>query len=431
MVVKDIRQAQSKEKTKVQVYLPTPTEKQVMFVDSDKKRIIVRAGRRGGKTVGAAIKAVKAFLAGKRVLYAAPTSEQVGAFWFEVKNALDPLIRLGVYKKNESENFIERPGTEQRIKGKTAWNPDMMRGDYCDLLILDEWQLMHEDTWGVVAAPMLADHDGDAIFIYTPPSLSSRLKGSESHAMDKRHAAKMFKEFEEDPTCLAIHFTSQDNPHVSSVALDRLRKDMTSLAYQQEILAMDIDIVPGALWTLEILNRYRVSQYPPLIRVIVGVDPPGGATECGIIACGRGRDGHYYVINDGSLRSSPDVWADTAINVYDKEKADKMVAEVNFGGDMVESIIKKTAKTLNKTVNYQSVRASRGKAVRAEPIAAAYEQGRVHHVGDFPFLEEELTSWVPGDKESPNRLDACVWSLSELMDGVGGGKPRSKRSGRF
>ncbi|KKL82723.1 hypothetical protein LCGC14_1981960, partial [marine sediment metagenome] len=234
-----------------------------------------------------------------------------------------------------------------------------------------------------------------------------------------------------DPRWLAIHFTSRDNPHISKEALDEIAKDMTTLAYQQEILAIDVDVVVGALWTMETLNRYRVNEYPTLIRVVVGVDPPGGATECGIVACGRGRDGHYYVINDGSLRASPDVWADTALNVYEKEQADKMVAEINFGGDMVESTIKKTAETLNKTVNYKSVRASRGKAVRAEPIAAAYEQGRVHHVGQFPFLEEELTSWVPGDKDSPNRLDACVWSLTELMDGVGGGKPRSKRTNRF
>ncbi len=414
--------------TKVQVILPQPHEKQVEFIDSDKKRIIVRAGRRGGKTVGVSIRNVKRFLNGRRQLYLTPTSEQLGKWWFEVTKALDPLIRLGVFKKNETEHFIERPGTEQRIKGKTAWNADTARGDYADDLTFDEWQLMDEDAWDLVGAPMLLDHDGDAVFIYTPPSLKS---SGVSKAKDPRHAAKMFKMASEDPRWLAIHFTSRDNPHISKEALDEIAKDMTVLAYQQEILAIDVDVVVGALWTMETLNRYRVNEYPTLIRVVVGVDPPGGATECGIVACGRGRDGHYYVINDSSLRASPDVWADTALNVYDKEQADKMVAEVNFGGDMVESTIKKTAETLNKTVNYKSVRASRGKAVRAEPIAAAYEQGRVHHVGDFPFLEEELTSWVPGDKDSPNRLDACVWSLTELMDNVSTGKPRSKRSNRF
>ena len=412
-----------KEKTKVQVVLPQPHEKQVEFIDSPKKRIIVRAGRRGGKTVGAAIKAVKAFLAGKRVLYAAPTSEQVTKFWYEVTLALEELVRLGVFKLNQSENFIEKLGTEQRIKAKTAWNANTLRGDYADLLILDEWQLMNEDTWGVVGAPMLLDNNGDAVFIYTPPSLMSI---GVSRAKDPRHAAKLFKKAQGDPRWLAIHFPSTDNPHISEEALDEIAQDMTQLAYQQEIEALDIEIVIGALWTLEIINRYRVKEAPPLIRVVVGVDPPGGATECGIVACGRGRDGHYYVINDSSLRASPDVWADKALSVYDSEQADKMVAEVNFGGDMVESTIKKTAETLNRNVNYASVRASRGKAVRAEPIAAAYEQGRVHHVGSLPFLEEELTSWVPGDRKSPNRLDACVWSLTELMDRGSGSKPKVK-----
>ncbi|KKM94096.1 hypothetical protein LCGC14_1201720 [marine sediment metagenome] len=414
--------------TEVEVRLPAPHKKQLEFIESEVKRIIVRAGRRGGKTVGVSIRNVKRFLSGRRQLYLTPTSEQLTKWWFEVTMALDPLIRLGVFKKNEAEHFIERVGTEQRIKGKTAWNADTARGDYADDITFDEWQLMDEDAWGLVGAPMLLDNNGDAVFIYTPPSLKS---SGGSKAKDPRHAAKMFKKAQEDPRWLAIHFTSKDNPHISKDALEEIVHDMTQLAYQQEILALDIDIVIGALWTLETLNRYRVAEHPPLVRVVVGVDPPGGATECGIVVSGRGRDGHYYVINDGSLRASPDVWAATALGVYDKEEADKMIGEINFGGDMVESTIKKTAEALNKSVNYQSVRASRGKAVRAEPIAAAYEQGRVHHVGEFPFLEEELTSWVPGDRDSPNRLDACVWSLTELMDGVDGGTMKSKRSIHF
>ncbi len=412
----------TKPQTHIEIILPVPHEHQGVFVYSGKKRIIVRAGRRGGKTVGVAMRNVVRFLNGRRQLYATPTTEQLGKWWFEVKKALRPLTDMGVYKINETEHFIEKPGTEQRIKGKTAWNSDTMRGDYADDLTFDEWQLMDEKAWEEVGAPMLLDNNGDAVFIYTPPSLHS---SGVSKAKDPRHAAKMFKAAKEDTTgrWLAVHFTSQDNPHISKEALSEIAKDMTKLAYQQEILAMDMEVVIGALWTRELIERYRVAQVPPLVRVVVGVDPPGGVTECGIVASGRGRDGHYYVINDGSLRGSPDIWADTALKVYEKEQADKLIGEVNFGGDMVESTLKKTAEALSKSVNYASVRASRGKAVRAEPIAAAYEQGRVHHVGEFPFLEEELTSWVPGDRLSPNRLDACVWSLTELMDGVSSDEP--------
>ena len=231
----------TKERTKVQVTLPRPHLRQEEFVHSDKKRIVIRAGRRGGKTVGIAIRATERFLQGRRQLYAAPTSEQVGKFWYEVTGALAPLIRLGVLKKNESEQYIEKPGTEQRIKAKTAWNADTLRGDYADDLYLDEWQLMNEDTWGVVGAPMLLDNNGDAVFIYTPPSLRS---SGVSKAHDPRHAAKMFKAAQEDTTgrWLAVHFTSHDNPHISKDALQELIQDMSKQSYRQEILAEDDEI---------------------------------------------------------------------------------------------------------------------------------------------------------------------------------------------
>lgn len=414
-------------KAKYEVILPQPHSHQLNFIRSDAKRKIIRAGRRSGKTVGAAILAIEEFTKDKRVLYAAPTSDQLERFWVEVTRALSQLVSASLLYKNETLHIIERAGTENRIRAKTAWNADTLRGDYADVLILDEYQLMDEDTWEVVGAPMLLDNNGDAVFIYTPPSLHSV---GVSKAKDPRHAAKMFKKAQEDITgrWQSFHFTSQDNPHISEEALDEITQDMTRLAYQQEILAEDTEEVPGALWTADIINCYRVTQYPTLVRVIVGVDPPGGVTECGIIAAGRGRDGHYYVIEDQSLRASPDIWSDTAIGIYDKTKADKLVGEVNFGGDMVENTIKQTAEAIGKVVNYQSVRASRGKAIRAEPIAAAYEQGRVHHVGEFPLLEEELCSWVPGDRLSPNRLDACVIALTELMEAMSGDKPISKHS---
>ena len=214
---------------------------QAAFINSKVKRIVVRAGRRGGKTVGAASRAVQRFLLGRRQLYAAPVIEQTDAFWFEVKRALIEPIQAGVFKCNESERFIEKPNTKQRIKAKTAWNADTLRGDYADDLTLDEWQLMDEDTWEVVGAPMLVDHDGDAVFIYTPPSLRS---AGVSKARDPRHAAKMFKMAQADTSgrWQAIHFTSHDNPFISQVALGELIKDMSRKSYRQEILAEDDEL---------------------------------------------------------------------------------------------------------------------------------------------------------------------------------------------
>lgn len=228
------------------VTLRTPHEHQSAFIDSPAKRKIIKAGRRGGKTVGEALAAVKAFLAEKRVLYAAPTSEQTDAFWFEVTRALQGPIDAGYYKLDKSERTIELPGTKQRIRAKTAWNADTLRGDYADLLILDEYQLMNEDAWEVVGQPMLADHNGDAVFIYTPPSLVS---AGVSKARDPLHASKLFKKAAADTTGLwaTWHFTSWDNPYVSRAGLTNIARDMSQTAYRQEIMAEDDEISPRQL----------------------------------------------------------------------------------------------------------------------------------------------------------------------------------------
>lgn len=398
--------------------LREPTEKQELYVDSPVKRIIVRAGRRGGKTVGAAIRAVRRFLKGRRVLYAAPTTEQINTFWGEVTKALAEPIAAERYYKNETEHVIEMPGTPQRIKAKTAWNADTLRGDYCDELILDEWQLMNEDAWGNVGAPMLLDNDGNALFIYTPPSLHSR---SVTKASDPMHAAKMFAKAEQEKSgrWLALHFTSHDNPHISKRALSEITQDMTQVAYRQEILAEDLQETPGAFWTRAILEQCRVVRHPDLLRIGVGVDPPGGATECGIVAAGIGQcsckgkaEIHGFVIEDRSLKGSPEKWGREAVTCYYETRADRIFAEKNYGGDMVLS----TIQTVDPKVACMLVQATRGKAIRAEPIAALYEQGRIHHVGLLASLEEEMVTWTPGlTGWSPNHVDALVWVLSELM----------------
>ena len=408
---------------KYKAYLHQPHGSQSLIIASPAKRKVVRAGRRGGKTCLAAQVSVEALLKGLRPLYAAPTSDQLDSFWFEVCRSLSAPIRGGVYRKNEVDHVIAQVGTKTRLRGKTAWNADMLRGDYADLLILDEWQLMNESTWELVGAPMMLDTDGDALFLYTPPSLHSR---SVSKARDPRHAANMFKMALADTTgkWAAFHFTSLDNPHLSKDALAGIADDMTNLAYRLEILAEDVEEVAGALWTRALLSKTRTVKAPTLSRVVIGVDPPGGATECGIIAAGLGEDGHAYIVDDKSLKASPDSWAEAVLTAYNRNVADRVVGEANFGGDMVENTILQAAKARNQTVAYKPVHASRGKAVRAEPVAAMYEQGRIHHVGEFPYLEEEMCTWVPGvSRESPNRLDALVWAITELMLVPGTQKP--------
>ena len=369
-----------------------------------------------------AILAVESFLNNRRVLYAVPTQDQIDRFWTEITKALAEPIAAGAYYKNETRHIIEVKGTEQRIRAKTAWDADSLRGDYADVLILDEFQLMDETAWSEVGAPMLLDNNGDAIFIYTPPSLHSR---SRSKARDPRHAAKLWEKADKDDTgrWAAFHFTSHDNPHISAEALSEISQDMTALAIRQEIEAEDVDEAPGALWhrrnvivdgkTLYGIEDSRVIKAPEdMPRIVVGVDPSAtsGGDEAGIITAGR-AGGDYYTLADDSVQGSPQVWATAAVMAYHRHKADCIVAEKNNGGEMVELVIKQ----VDPSVNVRLVWASRGKATRAEPIAAIAEQGRDHHVGTFPELEDELCLWVPGDA-SPNRLDAKVWALTDLSN---------------
>lgn len=410
----------------LEIHLPRPHDKQRAFISSPAKRKVIRAGRRGGKTVGVGVYGVERFLQEKRVLYAAPTSEQIQRFWVTVTRALAEPIDKGILYKNESEHIIELKGTEQRIRAKTAWNADSLRGDYADELILDEWQLMNEDAWGVVGAPMLLDNNGNATFIYTPPSLHSR---SASKADDPQHAAKLFRKAQElakkNPLRWAtFHFSSMDNPYISSEALDEITSDMTDLAYRMEILAEDIDQAPGALWTRLNIEANRVISSPELSKIVVAVDPTtsadGGGDAAGII-CAGSLNNQVYVLQDRTLNGSPLQWAQEALRAYYLNKANLIVAEQNQGGEMVAMTIKQAEITLpdgrtvtGKNVPVKLVHAARGKYVRAEPVSAKYEQNKVHHVGPFPQLEDELCLWLPGDK-SPNRLDALVWAVTDLI----------------
>lgn len=390
--------------------MPDPHAQQRAFVRSAAKRVMVRAGRRGGKTVGVSIRAAERFLAGRRVLYAAPTIDQVERFWTTVTRIFAPAVDAGALRKNQTKHLIELPGTERRIRAKTAWNADTLRGDYADELILDEFQLMDEDAWGVVGAPMLADNDGDAVFVYTPPSLRSR---SASKAHDPRHAAKLYKSVlaANDPRWALFHFSSYDNPYISRAALDALAHDMTALAYRMEIMAEDVDEAPGALWTRAVLDAYRAAARPPQIyRIVVGVDPSttSDGDEDGIVTAGIAGT-HAYVLADDSLQGSPLVWARAAVAAYHRWRADEIVAESNQGGEMVAA----TLAAVDPDVPVRLVHASRGKQARADPVAALYEHGRVHHVGPFPKLEDELCLWLPGGP-SPNRLDALVYAVTAL-----------------
>jgi len=404
----------------IKVTIPQPHPKQAQFVNCTAKRIVVKAGRRGGKTKGFAIRACKRFLKGRRQIYAAPTAKQLRRFWTVVCRALAPLIEQGVLHKNETEHIIEFPGTDVSIQAMTAWNPSQLRGDWCDDLYLDEFQLMAEATWDSAGAPLLADRDGDACFGFTPPSLHSE---GTSKADDPQHAAKFYNKAKADKTgrYVTFKFSSFDNPHISAAAIRDLAQDMTALSYRIEILVEDVDQAPGALWTRDLCEASRVlaTAEREFDRIVVAVDPSttSAGDEAGIIGVGRHNWGGY-VLEDASVQGSPTTWATAAVNLYYRLNADAIVAEGNQGGEMITTIIN----GIDPDIKVKIVYASHGKAARAEPVAAFFEVDEIKPtrrgflVGDFPDLEDELCTWEPiKGKESPNRLDAMVWGFTELL----------------
>jgi phage terminase large subunit-like protein len=182
---------------------------------------------------------------------------------------------------------------------------------------------------------------------------------------------------------------------------------------RQELLAELLEDVPGALWTRDLIEKSR-GVAPDLSRIVVAIDPAVTSGEqsdaTGIIVVGSIQN-VGYVLEDLSGRYPPEQWANIAVDAYRRWEADRIVAEANNGGDLVASVLR----AVNPNVPVRLVRASRGKRARAEPVSALYEQGRIIHAGTFPELEDELCVWTPDTVESPDRMDAMVWGLTDLM----------------
>ena len=229
---------------------------------------------------------------------------------------------------------------------------------------------------------------------------------------------KLIRELIADKATAVTRATTDDNPRLPETYRRRLERYRGTRLGRQEIGGELLTDTPGALWTWAMLDDRR--EAPDLARVVVAVDPSGGADpendEQGIVCAGLGVDGRGYVLADRTCKLSPDGWGRRAVQALVDLKGDLIVGESNFGGDMVEAVVKNAARSLGVSpLVYTPVRASRGKLVRAQPVAQLYEQGDVSHCEVFADLEEELTSWTPESGTSPNRLDALVWALTELM----------------
>jgi phage terminase large subunit-like protein len=205
---------------------------------------------------------------------------------------------------------------------------------------------------------------------------------------------------------------NKDNLAPAALAELLARYDGTRIG-RAELEGELLEDVEGALWTQALIDLHRLNEAPPTVRTVVAVDPAATDTgdETGIVVCSRDNRQHGYVLADYSLRGTPDAWARRVVEAYDEHEADTVVVEVNQGGQMIASVLR----TVRPNLPIREVRASKGKQTRAEPVSALYEQGRVHHVGTFAALEDQLTTWTADDNKSPDRLDALVWGMTELI----------------
>jgi len=260
----------------VTITLPEPPPAQASILKSPAKRKMVKAGRKFMKTSCIAVSEsiIGAFQLGIPVLYAVPTSEQLDVWGYYCKLYLQPLIDRKILKANETDHTIEIKGTQQIMKGKTAWNADSLRGGNWGRVVFDEFQMMNEDAWESVGQPMLLPFNGDATFLFTPPS--ARTAGV-SKAMDPLHASKMFRKMQQDLTGIwqCFHFTSLDNPFLPKEALDLMAKDMSADTYRKEILAEDEDFETSLLvWGAFKEERQLIDPFaiPHDWPVLVGHD---------------------------------------------------------------------------------------------------------------------------------------------------------------
>ena len=189
---------------------------------------------------------------------------------------------------------------------------------------------------------------------------------------------------------------------------------------RQELYGELLTESDSALWTRALIEQARIKpeDAPPYFRVVVAIDPAvtsgESSDETGIVVAGATPDGHYYILEDASMRGTPEKWAQRAVEMYRKWKCDRVIGEANNGGDMIEALLRQ----VDSSIPYRKVIATRGKRVRAEPVSALSEQIRLHMVGNnFAQLEDQLVTWEPDSDKSPDRMDAMVWAVSDLMNG--------------
>lgn len=364
------------------------------------------AGRGWGKTRTGA----------ETVRHWAKTNERVNIMGATADDARDIMIEgesgiLAVCPKHERPNYVKFARKLVWPSGCislifTADEPDRLRGKQHAKFWADEvaaWRYI--DAWDQAIFGLRLGHNPQAIVTTTP------------------RPTKLIRDIMASPKTIVTRGSTRDNQANLATGFihDLIKKYEGTRLGRQELEAEILDDVPGALWNRSILDKHRVDVCPPLKRIVISIDPavsndPETSAETGIIVAGVDELGIGYVVDDATLRSSPHDWATEAVAQYKARRADCIVAEVNNGGDLVEA----TIRTVDASVKFKKVHATRGKFKRAEPIAALYEQGRVRHVGHLGKLEDQLCAYDPATQGKSgttllDRMDAAVWALTELM----------------
>lgn len=288
-----------------------------------------------------------------------------------------------------------------------ATEPDQLRGPQFDTAWCDElakWKRA-SDTWDMLQFGLRLGKK-PRVLVTTTPRPIQIVKDIMAGKEGKVHITRGHTE--DNRANLAASFLTKINERYGGTRLGR-----------QELAGEILGDIPNALWTYAMIEASRFSVSPALGRIVIGVDPAitnnESSDEHGIIAAGAMQGGkEACVLEDGSCQGSPMDWARRAVAMYDSWQADVIVVEVNQGGDMVAQ----TIRSIRSDVRIKEVRATRGKHVRAEPIASMYEQGRIHHVNSFPDLEQQMTMMTSSGYEgagSPDRVDALVWAMTDLL----------------
>tara|TARA_R100000773_G_scaffold44669_1_gene47244 strand:+ start:16637 stop:17722 length:1086 start_codon:yes stop_codon:yes gene_type:complete len=309
------------------------------------------------------------------------------------------LLSESGYNKSESEITFYNGS---KIIGFPAIEPDRLRGVQFHRVWCDElasWR--YRETFDNLMMALRLGESPKCI-ITTTPRPTELIK-----ELAVRSDTKVIK---------GNTFENIDNLAPSAIKMLKERYEGTRLG-RQELYAEILEDVEGALFHATNIEQTRIEVTPDMQRIVIAVDPAvtsnkSTSDETGLIVAGRGIDNHFYILEDKSGVFSPDVWIKRAIELYYKFDADRIVCEVNNGGDLIEKLLR----VQDVNVPYSSVRASRGKILRCEPVSALYEQGKIHHVGYFKELEDQMCSYTPDTAKSPDRLDALVWAVTSLMN---------------